>query len=382
MRRPSGKPTFDQVLFGDPELAGAMATALAAMGPRDRLTHGFHSYPAGLHPDAAQGLVQAFPGDSVLDPFCGGGTVLVEAMAQGRRAHGRDLSSTALRVAGCRTATPTDEQLTTFRSAARKLTAAARVATELPPPALKTALESWYARHAAVELWSLRKGIDEADPAVRPMLEAVLSAIIVKVSWRKSDTSSQREKHRRPPGTTAVLFHKKARELARLQVALREVVPAGTPPADVQRGDARRVEVTEPVDLVLTSPPYPATYDYLPLQHLRRVWMRDRDPDQAEIGARRAFRDGVQAARKRWRKDTVAWTKSAAAQLRPGGHLVVVIGDGYAPSGVVDTSKATEDAAREAGLLAVARASLERPDPIRGSSRWEHVFAFSAPSAS
>ena len=40
-------------------------------------------------------------------------------------------------------------------------------------------------------------------------------SILVKVSWRKSDTSMQRVKHDRPVGTAAILFHKKARELGR-----------------------------------------------------------------------------------------------------------------------------------------------------------------------
>ena len=70
--------------------------------------------------------------------------------------------------------------------------------------------------------------------------------------------------------------------------ALREVVPEGTPPADLAFGDARRLDV-EPVQLVVTSPPYPSTYDYLPLQHLRHVWLPDPQPPfELEIGPAQA----------------------------------------------------------------------------------------------
>src|SRR5580704_18912045 len=50
--------------------------------------HGFHTYPARMHPDTAARLVRAFAaeGETVLDPFCGSGTVLVEAMIARRRA--------------------------------------------------------------------------------------------------------------------------------------------------------------------------------------------------------------------------------------------------------------------------------------------------------
>ena len=45
------------------------------------LTHGFHSYAGRMHPSIARGAIADFsaPGDTVVDPFCGSGTVLVEA---------------------------------------------------------------------------------------------------------------------------------------------------------------------------------------------------------------------------------------------------------------------------------------------------------------
>lgn len=380
MRTTEGKPTLQVIALGDRELADAMAAALSAEALPDRFTHGFHTYPAGLHPDAAAGLLALFPGDAVADPFCGGGTVLVEGRAAGRATLGVDLNPIAVRVARTRTATPDDALLTRFRSAARKLTEAARKARDLPPPAILEPVRAWYAEHALWELESLRRGIAEADPSVRPWLEAVLSSILVKVSWRESDTSSRRKKHRRPPGTTAVLFHKKVRELARNMAALRDAVPEGTPEAVVWQGDARRLHVDRPVPLVLTSPPYPGTYDYLPMQHLRRVWLGDpRLDDAGEVGARRDWRRGARKALAAWNRDTAAWTRAAAESLATGGHLVVVIGDGLTPAGEVDTSEPTEAAATSAGLRPVARASLARPDHARGTARWEHVFAFRKP---
>ena len=102
-RTTTGKAAFEPVVIGDRSLGVALVAALEAADPVDRATHGFHTYPAGMHPDAARGLVAALPGDSVFDPFCGGGTVLVEAMLAGKRAIGRDVSPVALRVARART---------------------------------------------------------------------------------------------------------------------------------------------------------------------------------------------------------------------------------------------------------------------------------------
>jgi DNA modification methylase len=143
----------------------------------------------------------------------------------------------------------------------------------------------------------------------------------------------------------------------------------------VALADARTLSLSSPVDLVLTSPPYPSTYDYLPMQHLRTVWLGV-DPGAGEIGARRFWRQGGKEARRAWSDDTHRWTARVAAALRPGGALVVLIGDGLTPSGEVDTSAPTEEAAKAAGLQTWARASVPRPDHARGTVRWEHCFVF------
>lgn len=61
------------------------------------LTHNFYRYPARFNPEFARQVILNFTkhGDCVLDPFVGGGTTIVEALAMGRRAIGVDLNSLA-----------------------------------------------------------------------------------------------------------------------------------------------------------------------------------------------------------------------------------------------------------------------------------------------
>jgi adenine-specific DNA methylase len=366
-------------LRGDATLAQALCNTLSASEKVTRYTHAFHTYPAGMHPDTARDLLALFPSDSVLDPFCGGGSVLVEARAAGRATFGADVSPVAVRVTRARCATPDEAQLTALRSRARKLAAEARAAARngpLPDAPILRAVETWYAPHALRELECLRRGIAASEPGVRELLEAAFSSLLIKVSWRASDTKAVREKHARPLGTTAVLFHKRVRELARQLAELRAAVPAGTPEVQLARADARELDMEGSVGLVLTSPPYPSTYDYLPMQHLRHVWLGERVDPAREIGARRSWRKGAQQAREAWYADTDRWTSNAARLLAPGGHLVVVIGDGIVPAGVVDAAQPTLAAAARAGLSFLAGASLERPDYAGLANRREHVFAF------
>src|SRR5580692_10167120 len=97
---------------GERAIASVLADALrAAQTDRDTaasLTHPFHTYPARMHPATARVLVELV-GDAaprsapVVDPFCGSGTVLVEARAAGLRAIGVDLNPLATLVARAKT---------------------------------------------------------------------------------------------------------------------------------------------------------------------------------------------------------------------------------------------------------------------------------------
>ena len=83
-------------------------TLVSAMSNRDKVTgapHDFYRYPARFSPIFAREAIKTFtmPGDFVLDPFCGGGTTLVEALALGRRAAGMDVSSLAAFLARTKT---------------------------------------------------------------------------------------------------------------------------------------------------------------------------------------------------------------------------------------------------------------------------------------
>jgi DNA modification methylase len=77
------------------ELYSRIAPAARDEAPVSGYTHNFYRYPARFSPKFVRAVIKAFsePGDLVLDPFMGGGTTLVEALAQGRSAIGVDIRS-------------------------------------------------------------------------------------------------------------------------------------------------------------------------------------------------------------------------------------------------------------------------------------------------
>src|SRR5581483_686072 len=75
--------------------------------------HSLCSYPSKLKPGLAHFLVKLFslPGEMVLDPFAGAGTVPFEAALQGRRALGIDLSPLAARLTLSKVDPPTQDEV-------------------------------------------------------------------------------------------------------------------------------------------------------------------------------------------------------------------------------------------------------------------------------
>ena len=83
----------------------AFRTAIKDKQPISGYTHTFYRYPACFAPTFARSAIAAFSrcGDLVLDPFMGGGTTLVEAMALNRNAIGTDINSLAAFIASVKT---------------------------------------------------------------------------------------------------------------------------------------------------------------------------------------------------------------------------------------------------------------------------------------
>ena len=83
----------------------AAARPLEFEATAQKLNHGVFRYPAKFHPPIARKLIElaSSPGETVLDPFCGSGTLLVEAVATGRNAVGTDVDPLAVFVSDAKT---------------------------------------------------------------------------------------------------------------------------------------------------------------------------------------------------------------------------------------------------------------------------------------
>lgn len=368
------------------------------------LTHGFHAYPGRFHPALPRTVLAATaaPGTRVLDPFMGGGTTLVEALQQGLSGWGNDLNPVAVRVARERTRPRSAAEARRLVHEASSIAAAVEaLRREKQPPRVfhphQHELARAYAPHLLAELMQWHRLIEAAAAGpLRESLQAVFSSAVVKFSNLGSDSRPEPgPAPHYPKGAVSRQLVRKTRELAQAQVALAERIPPGTPPPVLLEEDARLLPSLgwAMCDMVLTSPPYPGTYDYHAQHRLRMAWLGLDDAPFAagEIGARRESPlagERTAAAGAGWSESLRAVLSTLARVLRPGGSLFLVMGDWVADDHAVDAAALLTRASAARDWHLESRASVQRDVHSRAEARifarrgkWEHLLHLVHPQA-
>ncbi|HEX7667112.1 MAG TPA: DNA methyltransferase [Polyangiaceae bacterium] len=364
--------------FGNPETSQKVAHALDVKSslseeePSRVHVHGFHAYPARMHPTTAARLVHAFSPEngSILDPFCGSGTVLVEGLLLGRNTFGSDINPLAVEIAMTKTTSLTKEdgdalittawEIAAFADERRKAKAGA--SRRFP----KEDTEQ-FSPHVLLELDSLRMKIERIKSAkIRMPLFLCLSAILVKVSQKESDTSDRQGPRRIAAGYTAKLFGKKVEELVERREIFTEALPDPRPKSIVQIDDAAKLGKIKPksVDAVITSPPYAATYDYILHHDMRLRWLNLQATafEKQELGSRRSYAPlSGQVALEKAIEETRQYLAAMARALKPGGHVALVVGDSAVKRFALRADFIVREAAKKTPLSYVAHATQTRP---------------------
>lgn len=352
--------------------------------------HGFHSYPARLHPTTARTLIQGFSDSSshVLDPFCGSGTVAVEARLLDRAATVSDVNPLALELTWLKTLAKERAWLEQLVLAAKQVHAFAEERRQRragPITRYNARIRDAFPVHVLLELDSLSHGISghTTGDAARA-LTLVLSSLMTKVSHRESDSSGRRVERRLKSGFTTEAFLAKAVELGkRLGTYSRQARLHAAPRILAQDARQLRRVANASVDLVVSSPPYPGVFDYLDHHRLRFDFF-DTDPKRLaarEVGARRHFRGGDRKAPlERWREELLPCLLELERVLRPGRYAALVVGDSAVGSEALRADEYLRTWAADAGLAFAACASQRRQSfheksrrAFRTRARAEHL---------
>ena len=279
---------------------------LPALNSADRFTHLIHPYPAKLLVHIpffflANNLMSK-PGDIVLDPFCGSGTVLLEAKLARRRAYGVDANPLARLIARVKT-TPLDA--TRLRRTLDNILKGIPLKPSGARPDVVN-LEHWFYPGTARQLQCLHEAIERVrTPTVRDFLLVCFSVCVRKVSLadprlsvpvrlrfgqypkchplrEKSDAHLRRLRRVR----VSQIFDRITRtNIARLEKL--QQTSTNSTSAEVVCSDARELVdqyspngkrgkplADDSVQLIITSPPYPGAQKYIRSCSLSLGWLQ------------------------------------------------------------------------------------------------------------
>src|SRR5262245_61534656 len=168
-----------------------------------------------MHPQTARRLIEGLtrPGQTVLDPFAGSGTVLVEARLLGRRALGSDVNPLSAELVALKTRGVTEKEAALLVTRAHEVVAHAERRRKKKEGATRRYPDEDRAEfdgHVLMELDGLMDGIEQVpEPGIRRALELVISALLTKVSKRTADSSTHERPKRIAGGFTIRFFGKK-----------------------------------------------------------------------------------------------------------------------------------------------------------------------------
>lgn len=285
----------------------AAARPLEYASEVDKLNHNVFRYPAKFHPPIAGALIDLVTetGQTVWDPFCGSGTLLIEAAVRGRNCIGSDIDPLAIFIAHAKSSLTEVDSLIHAADkcklwAERRRTAdketfgeflydispehfgeqARRVQRWIPE---LPNLSHWFRRRATIQLATMRRYIHENYSGQQRLFLQLCFGSIIRGSSNADPV---------PVSGLEVTSHMLAKEakgrivdpwtllcraIDKTITATASFAAARRPNVDsiVRYGDARFTVAEEDsqIDAVITSPPYLTAVDYYRRHTLEMYWL-------------------------------------------------------------------------------------------------------------
>lgn len=361
---------------------------------RTKHVHRLHPYLGKFIPQLVEIFLRKYfmPGQTVLDPFCGSGTTLVQANELGINSVGFDIS--AFNVTLCRAKT-TKYELQRVRQEVLDVLERDRDSSQkhsIQPSLFDTGstfsisptdneyLQKWFAPTALYELLAYRELLIAGDYEYKDLLQVVLSrsARSARLTTHFDLDFPKRPqaepywcyKHSREcsPTTDAFQFLKRysADTLARVEAFARLRTDADVA---IYHADSSRVQFP-PADGIITSPPYVGLIDYHEQHAYAYHLLGLADNREQEIGA--AANGSGQKAQRQYQED-IAGVFSRAARSMPSGARMIVVAH--------DRANLYDEIARLAGVAVEATINrhVNRRTGRRGSDFYESVFVWRKP---
>ena len=369
-------PAFNEIQHGD-------LLALTLSTKTTDLTHGMHRFPAKYIPHIPRWAIREFASYNsvVLDPFMGSGTTLVEALCAVKQSYGLDIDPLAKFITQAKIAKYDLSNLHSLAAQLIESEARFEVEPDLPMGDVKNPTH-WFTLESWRELSSIFHTIEglKCSGPERSFFYCVFSSILRWVSnaddqTQKTYVSGTLKKSPPPVVETFSKFLAKA-----LSAVAALDKPREERQANVLEGDALSIPLPDrSVDLIVTSPPYLDSVDYMYNFMLEYFWLGPELGVQtrSEFNQRRRKSVGAKNPMERspglpleltgyvdmdqvpeYRREAVisyfslmlVHFREAARAMKNGARYVLVVGNSQADTGVLPVHDCLLRLARATGL--------------------------------
>ena len=253
-------------------------------------THGFHKYPAKFIPHipkwAIEKYLTSYKDRTILDPFCGSGTTLVEGILAGHNVIGIDIDPLSAMISKVKTTRVDEVELKKISNWLIKRIKAKKKGTFKPD--CKT-IEHWFTKDAVKKLSTIRTLINQIPEKfgdnkkikdIQDLLLICFSSIIRRVS--NADNESQKTyvshtKVKKPDEVNTLFFSqielfidRAPKFSAIINSKLKSKIICSSSSHSLDKKLNR-----QEINLAITSPPYIKAIDYIYNQMAELFWIGD-----------------------------------------------------------------------------------------------------------
>lgn len=241
-------------------------------------SHGYHRYPAKFIPQIVQRLLERYstPGNTILDPFGGCGTTLVEAKINGHRGISIDINRVAVLITKAKM-----NSISINLLKRRTEVLYGRIDNNKDKtnyyreahPRLKYWFK-WYQYNGLQRIYNCI--LQERNSKVRNFYLCCFSNILKNCSiWYSKSIKPMRDPNKKLVKPLAA-FKKHLKYMTVMNeefINILEEKETIQNPCKVIKGDARNLSLEDcTIDMIITSPPYVTSYEYADLHQLSILW--------------------------------------------------------------------------------------------------------------
>lgn len=346
-------------------------------------THGFHPYPAKFTPQIVSRFFNLYCRQdfTILDPFCGSGTTLVEGVLNKMNSVGIDLNPIAYIISRAKSSSYSHDEITSIQDFILEIQLRfgdglfSRMETEKEEIEIPNFpnLNHWFQENVSYELTLLKRKIDEIENEnVKTLLYCAFSKIIVKVSNQDSEVRYTAKKKNHP---NRIVFSSFVETVSNYLQALNSREHSAIASAEVHNGDTFEILQTLPenkFDFIITSPPYINTFDYYLYHKWRMFWLGfdHRPVRQKEIGNHhRIDTKKFEVAKAEYIDSMTQIMNELSRVSKPDSYFVMIIGDGIVDKITIDMSQVISEICEHSNYSIVKIESINLSDITRSFNK-------------